>query len=218
MVVVAIMIVVLTMAVSGFQRAAEGSALEKALTGVASGLELARQTAISQSTYTWVFLAEDDLGVEGNVITMVMMSSKDGNLAGMTDDDFRLMNKVEEFQGVKFGEDADVTEIDDNLPVRSGARLQDPNASGPRMPPNSLLPDLARDRNFSEGKVVMFSPNGEAALDNNEQSAAEIPIYEALKMVIVPSKGPSPSDVEKKASSVVLVNGVTGLSTVHQAM
>lgn len=217
MVVIGIIIIVLSMAITGFQRS-DGS-LEKALTGVASGLELARQTAISQSTYTWVFLAEDDLGVDGNVITMAMIASKDGSLTpSMTADKFRLMNKVEQFSGVKFGDSSDVSDLQADLPLRSGADVQDPAASGPRTPPSTLLPDWAKERKFSDGKVVMFSPNGEAALDKSESSAAEIPIYEALQMVIVPTKGSSSSDTEKKSASVVLVNGITGLSTVHQPM
>jgi|GEM_PF-1718141 prepilin-type N-terminal cleavage/methylation domain len=216
--VIAIIAVVATMAVSGFQRAAEGNEIERALNGVTAGLELARQTAISQSTYTWVFLAEDDLGpADGNTITMAVVASRDGSLPTTSSGDkFRLVSRVEEFRGVKFGSDADAPSV--KLPVRSGAFIEEAKVSGPRRPPPDVLPEWARRRDFTSGRVVMFSPTGEAALDRNESSSAEIPIYEGLQITLVPSKGSSPSELERKSTALVFVNGITGAPSVHQSM
>lgn len=218
LVVMGIIAIVATMAVSGFQRAAEGNEIERALSGVAAGLELARQTAISQSTYTWVFLAEDDLGpADGNTITMAILASRDGSLPSQgSTNQFRLVSRVEQFRGVMFGSESDLRSVE--LPVRSGAFVEEATVSGPRRPPNDVLPEWARNRDFASGRVIRFSPSGEAALDRNETSGAEIPIYEGIQVTLVPSKGSSPSELEKKSTALVFVNGITGLPTVHQSM
>ena len=212
-----ILSIVLTLAVSGFQRLAQGSPLDRAINGISAGFELARQAAVAQSTYTWVCLAEDEVEGKGNVITMAILASNSGDLTSAKDGEIRLINRIEEFPGVKFVENDSLGDFpDDQLPTESkdnAERLKDPITG---IPINNQLPKWAAERSFGSGIAIMFSPHGEAMIYNGEDSSADIPIYEGLFLKVVPSKGSNPSSIEEKSTSVVFVNGLTGLPRVLQ--
>lgn len=147
---------------------------------------------------------------------MAILSSKSGDLSRRGPDDFQLISRVERFPGVKLGDRA-MLDSAVKLPdtASSGAPF-DPEISGGAPISLDALPNppSGSDREFT--RLVMFTPQGGAALDNGEESSSQVPVYESLQVVVVPSKGPDASETERKSASVVYLNGVTGLSTVYR--
>jgi len=215
LVVMGILSIVLTLAVSGFQRLAQGSPLDRAINGISAGFELARQAAVAQSTYTWVCLAEDEVEGKGNVITMAILASKNGDLSSSKKGDVKLINRIEEFPGVKL-HSGSLNKFGDQIPASSLANVEELVEPLSDISFSDQLPKWAQERNFGDGVAIMFSPQGEAMIYRGEESVADIDIYEGLYLMVVPAKGTNPSEIEEKSASVVYVNGLTGLPRVYQ--
>lgn len=221
LVVMAIISVLLTLGVSAFRKASQGSPLDNALGGIAAGMDLARQTAISQATYTWVALAEGKDSSGANEVSMAILASKSGDLANRKSQDFHLLSRVERFPGVRLVEKQDwgiLNNVKTPASTDTGGEWEpsDPDTAGGFPIPLDGLPNAPGGAERTFKQVVMFTPRGAAAVDKGEESFALLPLYRALQVVLVPSKGPAPSEIEKKSASVVYLNGVTGLSTVYR--
>lgn len=221
LVVIGLIVLIAGFASSALRGIAEGNSHQKALIGISSALENARQSAVANGTYTWVAMSnERDPESRQNVVTVATLASKDGTRGSSVADpsNVRLLSKIEKFESVV---------LDDDPPSSSRLRLPNVN-SVPASPSESQFQPDSKDLSNDYSKlqfnwVVMFTPRGEAVVDANPasgQSDADgdsIDLVEAIDFAVIPSRGENPSPIEEKSAAAIRINGLTGQVDVYQA-
>ncbi len=207
LVVMAIIALIASFSTSAMRSMFMGNAQQRALTGISSAMELARQTAIAGSTYTWVALAQGKNKIGGNSVTAVIFASKDGSLDDRTK--IRLVDRVQVYDNVMISNTDPEPNVANQIPT-PGISFD----SVSFQPKLDELPTAMRGQSFDH--MIMFTPTGEAVLDNLETSLAAIPLRQALQLTVTPAKGATPNAIERKSASVVWINGITGAVEVFQ--
>lgn len=210
LVVIALIILIAGFATSGMRGLVEGDRLSKALIGISGAMEIARQTAISRGTYTWVGMnSEADPKTGQNTITVATFASEDGTRAGGSDlTKMQVISKAMPYDSVILlpnqpaGNKLDASKLPDvgNAPDPSQSTFH---------PKSKDLPSRLSNLNFNW--VVVFTPRGEACIDKGGGTDGDsLSLTQAIRMWVSGSKGHSPSAVESKAASMIQVNGITG--------
>lgn len=212
LVVISIIAIMASLTVPAVGSAARRAKLNKAVAAVAAELELAQQSAVAGSTYTWVAFANNS-----NAPIMVSARSLEGTRPSSlpidlgTSTNAQQLGRVQTFEGVVITNAAPAgvsyTKKPDAYPTTS-------------TPANSIQilkakpPGTASSKDFAMG-TVEFNPMGEATLRVGT-NAADAPPVNAIQLVVIPSAGETPSAKEEKQATLIWINGMTGGVEIYQ--
>lgn len=216
--VMAILALIAGFSASGLRNLAQGDHLQRAVIGISSALEAARQTAIARGTYTWVgFHCGKDASLGQNAVVVAAFASKTGTRGAgfINGKDVQLLSRVLKFDAVTL-QDAPPSGSAVTLPAVSSKSTP---ADSSFKPQSDDLPTAYKGMDFDW--VVIFNPRGEAAVDQDtgmdEADAESLRRTEAIDFAVVPSKGAAPSSLEEKSAEAIRVNGLTGKVDVYRA-
>lgn len=219
MVVTSIIVLLLGFSTSAFRNVTQGDARERAVVGISSAFEAARQHAVTKSTYTWVAMhSGENRYAKQNVVTVATFASVDGTRGPSVGnpENVRLLAKVETFEGV---------DLLENLP--SGTSTYLPPVASIESPKKSNFPLRSNDipREYADLEfdwIVMFTPRGEAVIDRGPASgqpgadADSVDLSDTVQLVVISRKGKSSSEQESKSAMTLRLNSLTGQLTVFR--
>lgn len=211
--VIAVISLLTSMLVPAVSNLARGNDMSRAVSGVAGTLDLAREYAVSQNTYTWVVMAGSS---EKGGIRAVILGSKDGsNTAdGVTTVDLDgtqaydlsstggnivLLRRAALFPNVTIGKllssPAPATpasvEMNDDVSFRFASSSSD------------VLSFL--NANPTAQRIVQFSPNGQARVSGS--------LVQSIELGVKSLKGTTPDEVNACA---IRLSGLTGQTQVYR--
>lgn len=211
--------IVSTLAVMSFPSIAalsKSGNTNRAITGVAGVLELARQSAIAQNTYTWVVLAArvDNSGT--NNIYAVILCSKDGTNTsdghtlidldavgtyevGSATSNLIALSKVDSFKGARLGPLSDSPGPTDLTPNRPNENV---NFKLPISPSEAIS---FLNQNLSLQRVIEFTPRGQALVSGAIGQRVELGLQSATG-----------KSVDAHNVAAIQVDGVTGQTRVYR--
>lgn len=214
LVVMGIVGVLLVMALPSMTNLARGNHMNRAVVGVAGFLDLAREYAVSQNTYTWVALLPVDTPEPG--ISVVMIASKDGSNTsdgvtvmnmdgGQTYDlstsatNLTLLRKAVSFPRATLGVlgSSPAPSIPGLVQLGAGISFRIPGGASGTVQAINSLPQSQR--------VVRFSPSGQAQVSGGLAQSIEVGI-QSLKGAV-----PDTENV-----SAIRLSGLTGQTRVYR--
>ena len=188
----------------------------RAICGASSILDLGRQYAVSNNTYTWVVFASNPTPGSGSSLYAVILGSKDGSNTsdgvaavdldaggtydlGSTSSNLFAIQKVEAYRGVQLGTLSQSPSPATPTPVGPNAKVSfkfsSANAEG----------DVYLNSHPSAQRVVQFSPNGQSLIAASMSQVIELGL-QGMKGVAL-----DPNDVV-----AIQVNGFTGQTRVYR--
>lgn len=204
--IIAVMAALTVPAVGGASRRAK---FNKAISAIAAEMELAQQAAVAGSTYTWVAFANNS-----NAPVMVSARSLEGssptNLAInlVTPTTAQQLGKIQTLDGIVLTNT--LPNSSTNFPAELSSAT-DPNPSGGV----AISANVPGGANSTFNWAVEFNPMGEARV-RTATGAGGAPAVEHIKLVVIPSANPAPSEAENKQASLVWINGMSGGTEVIQ--
>jgi prepilin-type N-terminal cleavage/methylation domain-containing protein len=195
---------------------ARGGDTNRAVSGIAGTLDLAREYAVARNTYTWVVLAPDPSASSGASLYAVILASHDGSNTpdGVTTIDLDVsatfdlssnaanigvVHKVAVFPNVAL-------EALTSSPAPASPFSVDPNANVRfRLPASSAKSVSFINSNPSAQRVVQFAPNGQARVSGS--------LAQMIELGLKPLKG---SVRDEANASAIQVSGMTGRTQVYR--
>ena len=188
----------------------------RAIFGAASFLDLARQYAVSNNTYTWVVFASNPSAINGSSLYAVILGSKDGSSTadglvpidldsggtydlGSSAANLPVLQKVEAYQGAQIGSLAPSPSPANPVPA-------DPNSKVRFKFPDSAAEATAfLNSHPTAQRVVQFSPNGQSRISGAMSQVIEVGL-QAMK-----GTSPDPNNV-----AAIQIDGFTGQTRVYR--
>ena len=177
-------------------------------------LDLARQYAVANNTYTWAVFASDPSSKTGALYS-VIIGSKDGtstsdgftaidlDVVGTYDlksptSNLMILQKAETYRGAEIGTLS-------QSPAPSGASAMAPNANVSFTFPNSSIAIAYLNANPKAQRIVQFDPNGQSYISGSMSQAIE------LGLLAMKGSVPDPNNV-----AAIEVDGFTGQTRVYR--
>jgi prepilin-type N-terminal cleavage/methylation domain-containing protein len=188
----------------------------RAISGTASVLDLARQYAVANNTYTWAVFGSNPSAVGGETTYAAILASKDGsNTAdgvvpidldtvatydlGSASSNLVVLQKVEIYRGAKIGPLVNSPAPSTPVPVHPNANVSF------KFPPSSAEGLAFFNANPTAQQIVQFDPNGQTRVSGSMSQIVEVGL-QSMKGTI-----PDSSNV-----AAIQIDGLTGQTRVYR--